>query len=167
MDKIRKEYPEFEMVDDRQLSQIMYLYDINIKSPIRPSSVALIIQGTFFLWICWLFYNISPSNGITQNKMKNMPSRIVMNTILSSASSCVSVLFFGPLVSWGKQDPTNKYPVQQTCNSLLVGLVSITGCCNNVQPWAAIIIGSIGTLIYCLSCKLFEKLKIDDPLESS
>jgi ammonium transporter, Amt family len=57
--------------------------------------------------------------------------------------------------------------VQQTCNSLLVGLVSITGCCNNVQPWAAIIIGSIGTLIYCLSCKLFEKLKIDDLLESS
>ncbi len=102
MDKIRKEFPEFEMVDDSQLSQIMYLYDINIKSPIRPSSVALIIQGTFFLWICWLFYNISPSNGISQNKMKNIPSRIVMNTILSSASSCVSVLFFGPLVSWGK-----------------------------------------------------------------
>ena len=29
------------------------------------------------------------------------------------------------------------------------------------------IIGIIGTLIYCLACKLFERLKIDDPLEAA
>jgi len=45
--------------------------------------------------------------------------------------------------------------------------VSITGCCNNVKPWASLIIGLIGTVIYLLACKLFEKLKIDDPMESS
>jgi ammonium transporter, Amt family len=36
-----------------------------------------------------------------------------------------------------------------------------------VKPWAAILVGLIGTLFYCLSCRLFDKLKIDDPLESS
>ena len=49
----------------------------------------------------------------------------------------------------------------------MVGLVSITGCCNIVKPWASAIIGAIGTIIYCLACKLFEKLKIDDPMENS
>ena len=89
-----------------------------------------------------------------------------MNTIISSAASCVSFVLLRPLLN-SKNDPTNKYPVQKICNSLLVGLVSITGCCNSVKPWASAIIGIIGTLFYCLAYKLFEKLKIDDPMESS
>jgi len=51
-------------------------------------------------------------------------------------------------------------------NGILAGLVSITGCCNAVQPWAAIIIGSIGSCIYSLSCRAGEYYKVDDPLEA-
>lgn len=89
-----------------------------------------------------------------------------MNTIISSSAACVSILFWRPLIL-SKSDPTNKYPLEAICNSLLVGLVSITGCGDNVQPWAALIIGLLGTLVYCLACKLYAKLKIDDPLEAS
>ena len=120
-----------------------------------------------FLGICFLFYNISPTDGITKSKqLDHEPCIIVMNTIISSASSCIGLVFLRPLF-YTKSDPTNRYPVQQLCNALLVGLVSITGCCNNVKPWASFIIGLIGTVFYLLACKLFEKLKIDDPMEAS
>lgn len=89
----------------------MQLYEKNIKSPIRHSSVALIVQGTFFLWICFLFYNISPTDGITKiKKMEHEPAVIVMNTIISSASACIGLVFLRPLFI-SKSDPTNKYPV--------------------------------------------------------
>lgn len=90
----------------------------------------------------------------------------MMNTIVASAASCVSSLFLRPLIMQ-KSDPTNKYPVKVICNSLLVGLVSSTGVCNNCDSWIALVIGIIGTIIFLLACKLFEKLKIDDPLEAS
>jgi len=51
-------------------------------------------------------------------------------------------------------------------NGLLAGCVSITAGCAEVEPWAAIVIGLIGSVIYSLACLLLEKLKIDDPLEA-
>ena len=51
-------------------------------------------------------------------------------------------------------------------NGILAGLVSITGCCNVVQPWASIIIGVIGSCVYSCACRLTEYLEIDDPLEA-
>lgn len=139
---------------------------MNIKNAFRPSSIPLIVQGTFFLWTCWLFFNAGSAKGISMNQKENQPSKIIMNTIISSAGSCISVLFLRPFIMQ-KSDPTNKYPVKSICNSLLVGLVSITGVCNNATTWGSILIGILGGIVYLISCKLFEKLKIDDPLEAS
>jgi Amt family ammonium transporter len=50
-------------------------------------------------------------------------------------------------------------------NGILAGLVAITASNHCVEAWAALVIGSIGGIIYCLGCKLLEKLEIDDPLE--
>jgi ammonia channel protein AmtB len=44
--------------------------------------------------------------------------------------------------------------------------VSITAACNNIKPWAAIIIGAGSSVVYGLSTRLTRKLKIDDPLEA-
>lgn len=53
------------------------------------------------------------------------------------------------------------------CNGALVGFVSITGGCAVVEPWAAIIAGIIGSLIFDFTCWLWLKLRIDDPLCAS
>ena len=45
-------------------------------------------------------------------------------------------------------------------------MVSVTGCCNVVYPWASILIAIIGSLVYSLACYLTNKYKIDDPLEA-
>eukprot|EP00347_Sterkiella_histriomuscorum_P006219 403353608 len=166
--KIREEFPEFKIVDDRQLNQIIKLYDTNIKAAFRPNSVPLIVQGTMFLWLCWLFFNGGSTISITSkiSKNQNEPSKVIMNTIISSASSCISVLLFRPLIM-KYSDLTNRYPAQSTCNSLLAGLVSITAVADSVEPWQAFVIGVIGNMIYCLACRIFLHFKIDDPLEAS
>jgi hypothetical protein len=45
--------------------------------------------------------------------------------------------------------------------------VSITASCAFVQPWSAIVIGIVGSVIHFWGAKLLIKLKVDDPLEAS
>lgn len=46
-------------------------------------------------------------------------------------------------------------------------MVSVTACCDNIELWAAAIIGIIGSLIYTQTKKLVSKFEIDDPLDIS
>ena len=52
-------------------------------------------------------------------------------------------------------------------NAILAGLVSITAGCNNVEPWAAAVIGILGCFVYMGSCKMMNRFKIDDPIEAA
>lgn len=51
-------------------------------------------------------------------------------------------------------------------NGILAGLVSVTAGADSFHPWAAVVIGIIGSLVYSSACLMTEKLKIDDPLEA-
>ncbi len=51
-------------------------------------------------------------------------------------------------------------------NGCLAGLVGITGGCAVVEPWAAVIIGSVSGLLYLLSSKLLVRLRIDDAVDA-
>jgi len=50
---------------------------------------------------------------------------------------------------------------------VLAGLVAITGCGDNVEPWAAVSIGSIGAFVFLGLCKLLHHFHIDDPLDAA
>lgn len=52
-------------------------------------------------------------------------------------------------------------------NGILAGLVSITAGCNAVEPWAALVIGMIGSFFYIGSTRMMTKMKIDDPIEAT
>ena len=58
------------------------------------------------------------------------------------------------------------WTVTGVCGGILAGLVSITAGCGNVHPRAALPIGFIGGVLYCLSSELLQKLKIDDPCDA-
>jgi Amt family ammonium transporter len=51
------------------------------------------------------------------------------------------------------------------CNGNLAGLVSVTGPCFDIEPWAAIIIGCIGGCLYVFTHNLLELYEIDDPID--
>ena len=46
------------------------------------------------------------------------------------------------------------------------GLVSITAGCSVVMPWAAVVIGVVGGMVYLGASALVKKCKIDDPLDA-
>ena len=89
-----------------------------------------------------------------------------MNTFISAS---VAGLTFSlvHLFSWKPTHIMRVYKAEELMNSILAGLVSITGSCNNVSTYGAIVIGFIGSSVYMISKKVMNRLKIDDPVEAS
>ena len=52
-------------------------------------------------------------------------------------------------------------------NGVLCGLVSITANCQLVEPWHAIIIGFVGSILLFMGHFLLKKLRIDDPCDAT
>jgi len=59
------------------------------------------------------------------------------------------------------------FDVCALCNGVLAGCVSITGVSTNVDPYDAVLIGSLGGIIYVLASKLIQCAGVDDPIEAS
>jgi len=89
-----------------------------------------------------------------------------MNTVISGSCGGVVAVFVKARVL-GTYSFVNRYDCGALCNGALVGLVSITGCCDRVEPWAAFIIGGIGALFYVAGCKILDVLHVDDPVEAA
>ena len=51
-------------------------------------------------------------------------------------------------------------------NGMLIGAVSIKGCCQCVEPWAAFCIGFISIYFYLAASGIMRLIKVDDPLEA-
>lgn len=125
-------------------------------------SVPFVVIGTIMLWVSWLFFNGGSTTTMFEVRTNGSP-KIMMNTIIAGTTSGLTAALFKPLFLKHK----HKYDVQSLCNGLLGGLVSITGVCNDCDPWASFVIGLIGGLVYSGSCKLFKKLYVDDPIDAS
>ncbi len=122
------------------------------------------MTGTLILWVAWLFFN----GGSTINMFvhrKNGPAKIIMNTVIGGSCGGIVASFLKPRIL-GTYSFINRYDIQAVCSGILVGLVSVTGCCDAVEPWAALIIGGIGGLFYILGCYVLEKIHVDDPVEA-
>ena len=137
----------------------------DIEDEFRPHSVPYIVTGTFILWVCWLFFNGGSTYKITETG-GILPEKVMMNTILSAASSGLFSIFLKNRIL-GTHTSRNKYDLGAITNGILAGLVAITGGCHNMENWAAILTGVIGGAVYCGSCKLLQKIKVDDPLEAT
>jgi Amt family ammonium transporter len=125
-----------------------------------------IVQGVFILFVTWLFFNGGSGFTIVNRDSRNLPQKIVMNTILSGSMGSITVYI---MKGWffKKMSCPHGYQIIDVCCGLLAGLVSITASCNNVAHWSAIVIGAIGGLVYIWACIFMIKLKIDDPVEAS
>lgn len=83
-----------------------------------------------------------------------------MCTTLSGAAGCLTALALGFLRH-------RAWDLLAVCNGTLVGLVSITAGAAVVEPWAALIAGSVGVCIFEGVCTMFLKFQIDDPLAAA
>jgi Amt family ammonium transporter len=136
------------------------LYRAN-EEEMKPSNMALVVLGTFFLWSSWLFFNGGSTTDMFSERTNNGP-KIIMNTFLGAAPGGIVATYLRP--RW--VDSEDHYDVTSLCNGILTGLISITGVCNDVSPGICILIGAIGGLVYVAGCKFIIKYNIDDPIEA-
>lgn len=87
------------------------------------------------------------------------------NTTLSGGAAGISALMIN---LWYLERYTGEayFDVKKAMNGSLAGLVAITGSCGVVEPFAAVIIGSIAGVVYLLSSHLLIKLRIDDACDA-
>jgi len=125
------------------------------KPKVSRQNASFTVLGTLLLWFGWFGLNAGSQMAITGENLQ-VVSSIAVNTVLAPAGALLAIF----LICW------DEYNVQHTANAVLGALVSISACCNSVQPWAAVLIGMISAPIYKFSSDLLIKLQIDDVLNA-
>lgn len=116
------------------------------------------ILGTIILFFGWFGFNPGSSLGFVGG-FRNLAVIAAVNTLLAGAAGgCVAMAYMWLVGASKKPDPS------MSVNGVLAGLVAITAPCAFVDPWAAVVIGSISGVLVCWASVLLEKLKIDDPV---
>jgi ammonium transporter, Amt family len=109
--------------------------------------------SVLLLWVGWFGFNAGSTVAIGDGFF----AYVGFTTLIAAGAGGVAAL----LISWivdGKSDIT------AMLNGVLGGLVAITASCAFVEPWAAAVIGIIAGVLVFYSVKMFNKLKIDDPI---
>ncbi|KAL7527150.1 hypothetical protein ACHAWF_005533 [Thalassiosira exigua] len=128
-------------------------------------SIALQMLGAFILWFGWYGFNTGSALSITGPGQDQVISLVAVNTTLAAASACVATLGFNYIYDERKTGE-GTFSLSYAMNGCLGGLVSITGACGVVEPWAAVIIGFIAGIIYLGSSKLLVRIRIDDVVDA-
>ena len=131
----------------------------------ETNSFPFIVYGTIMLIVSWLFFN-GGSVGDMFSQEKGNVAKIMMCTLLSSTTAGITSAFVKPLII-GTYSHNHRYDVGALTNGMLAGAVAVTAVVDRCQPWSAFFIGLISSLFYSLSCKLWKRLNIDDPIEAS
>lgn len=113
-------------------------------------NVPLASLGMFLLFFGWFGFNCG-----SQLVAGGEIGRIGVNTMMAACGGIVSGLIYH-WVAKGWPEPG------ATINGALGALVAITGCCNCVAPWAAIIVGLIAGVLVVIGESVLLKLKLDD-----
>jgi Amt family ammonium transporter len=129
--------------------------------PYAPHNVPNAALGTFILWFGWYGFNCGSTLYMTGFGDAQSAGLVAVNTTLAPAAGGIAALILRRFVLEPK-----RLTVPAVCGGILAGLVSITAGCGNIHPRAAILVGFIGGIVYCLASDLLQKLHIDDPVEA-
>lgn len=182
--RFRKEYPSVsqELLNE-QILCIFRLYRLNTERSYSGSNQSMLYAGTMLIFICTLFMHCGASMYFNNkaavirnwehihNHNEMLSNSIVMNTIISSASSGLVIV----MMATKENLLQDKLRIQQTqllmrfnpdvlFNGVLAGLVSVAAGCQRVSIWASLVIGVVGGSIFYASNILLKRYEIDDPL---
>eukprot|EP00581_Thalassiosira_minuscula_P012756 CAMPEP_0183715276 /NCGR_PEP_ID=MMETSP0737-20130205/9572_1 /TAXON_ID=385413 /ORGANISM="Thalassiosira miniscula, Strain CCMP1093" /LENGTH=519 /DNA_ID=CAMNT_0025944367 /DNA_START=151 /DNA_END=1710 /DNA_ORIENTATION=- len=128
-------------------------------------SAALQVLGALILWFGWYGFNTGSALSITGPNQDRVVSLAAVNTTLAAASACVAALVVNYIYDERKTGE-GSFSLTFAMNGTLGGLVSITGGCGVVEPWAAVIIGFFAGLLYFSASKTLVRLRIDDVVDA-
>lgn len=83
--RFRQDFPFMKNLTNRQVFAIFKLYKENLNRYNDNSNVSFLVAGTLIILLTSIFVNSGAPMEISTNNLK--PNKIVMNTIISSASA--------------------------------------------------------------------------------
>lgn len=117
------------------------------------NNMPYVVLGTVLLFFGWFGFNA----GSTLSASDPLVPLIAVNTFLAGCAGAVATF-----VLQAARGPTG---IATVCNGMLSGLVAITAPCAFVAPWAAIVIGAAGGVLYLAGTWVLEhRLLVDDPV---
>jgi Amt family ammonium transporter len=116
--------------------------------------IPMAMLGTFILLFGWFGFNAASTFAATDVQF----ATVATNTAIGGAFGAVVSMFIMQLKT-GKPDPG------MMVNGMLAGLVAVTAPCAFIQPWHAVVIGSLAAGLVIWAAGFIEtKLKVDDPV---
>eukprot|EP00815_Leptocylindrus_aporus_P000998 CAMPEP_0116063070 /NCGR_PEP_ID=MMETSP0322-20121206/8183_1 /TAXON_ID=163516 /ORGANISM="Leptocylindrus danicus var. apora, Strain B651" /LENGTH=539 /DNA_ID=CAMNT_0003548593 /DNA_START=48 /DNA_END=1667 /DNA_ORIENTATION=+ len=131
----------------------------------KGHSMSLQVLGTFILWFGWYGFNVGSTYTISSAKSATIASLAGVCTTLAGSAGCVTALCFSTFKT-EKITGETTFELVYALNGCLSGLVSITGACGLVEPWAAVVIGFVSGFIYFYSSELLVKFRLDDAVDA-
>jgi len=128
-------------------------------------SIPLQMLGTFILWFCWYGFNTGSALFISNEERSRVTALTAINTTLAAASGALASLILNFILT-DRATGEGEYSTVRCMNGALAGLVSITGGCATIEPWAAIITGSIAGCLYVIFSNFLVRKCIDDAVDA-
>ncbi|GLI66983.1 hypothetical protein VaNZ11_011079 [Volvox africanus] len=131
-------------------------FDANGQAVHMPGhSAILVVLGTVLLWFGW--YGFNPGSALVADTFSSamIAGRAAVTSTLSGAAGGLSCLALAVIRH-------KAWDLTSLCNGVLVGLVSVTAGCTVYEPWAALLCGSLGAVLFEAACAVLLRLRIDD-----
>ena len=90
----------------------------------------------------------------------------IVNTIIGGCGGGLTVLFMFKFLLKGAWGNDGKWSLLLTLNGVLAGMVAQCAGCDEYAPWAALIVGSIGGIMFIGIHIAMIANRLDDPLDA-
>ena len=129
-------------------------------------NMGLQLLGTMILWFGWCGFNGGSALLFGTEHDFELAALAAVNTTLSAGVAGITALFGNMFISERLNGGKVIYDLQLTMNGVLAGLVAITAGCGLVEPWAAVLIGLIGGLVYLGATRVLIWMRVDDAVDA-
>jgi len=110
--------------------------------------------GCFILWFGWYGFNCGSTLGISGD-FGGQAAKVAVVTTVGAAGGAIASGLVTLFVD-------GVWDLAALSNGILAGLVAITAPCALIEPWAGLVIGAIGGIVFFLATLLLEKVGVDD-----
>ena len=121
--------------------------------------------GSFILWFGWFGFNAGSAVKLDSELRPVVIAKAVSNTILGGSCSGIVALVVN-LILTERRTGEPIYKLSAAMNGCLTGLAAVSASCGLIEPWAAIVIGTVAGLLYLLASYLLVRFCIDDAVDA-
>jgi Amt family ammonium transporter len=123
------------------------------KESMEPHNIGMVVLGAALLWFGWFGFNAG--SALTAGGL-------AANAFVTTNTAAAAAAFTWMMLSWFHRRPS----LLGTVTGAVVGLVAITPAAGFVQPWAAIPIGAVASVLsYYLMSFRARKMGVDESLD--